>query len=378
MEVLMGKRETAYKKSGVDYGAMDPFKIMCQKAGLPTASTLLRNHGFREVRWSRGESCYLIEQPDRYLGFNIEGLGTKNLAANAQDAIYDRWSHRVIAYDNVAMTVNDFAPLGVQPLVYGFFLAAGSGTFFKNKKAARGVVDGVRAASEISSMTWACGETQTVVGNVTPEGLVLAGSSVGQIYPKNRLMSPFFIEEGDAIVLLASNEIHANGLTLARKIATTHPEGFKALMRNGQRYIDALLQPTQLYNHIVQQCLNNRIPLHYGVHVTGHGWAKLMRSPQPFRYVVDTVPPVPELFQFIQRNSKERISGKEMYHTFNMGVGFVLYVPVRHMMRVLAVARRNNVKASVGGFVERSRSGKRTVVLPKKNIRFTEDDLKVR
>ncbi len=382
----MGK--TAYELSGVDYGAMDPFKVKSQRAGVTTAR-FLREHGYREVPWSRGESCYLIEHTDRYFGFVTEGLGTKNLVVPETDPIFQAADgYPAIGQDNFAMIVNDMAPLGVQPLVIGMFMAAGSGDWFKNEMASGGIVEGSLNAAKISRATWGCGETQTVIGNVTPEGLVLAGGSFGHIYPKKRLMSPFKIRAGDDIVLFASNGIHANGLTLARKIAKYLPNGYQTHISYGdhgfRRYGEDLLQPTVLYSPIIQDCLREGIPLHYGVHITGHGWAKLLRSPKPLTYVIERIPEVPELFKLIQDMSPEvslerkRMSDKEMYKTFNMGAGFAVYVAHRWTQQVIDIADKHNVPAFLAGYVTKSQGNERYVYIRPKDITFNSEDLKVR
>lgn len=374
----MARQKTAYELSGVDYGAMDPFKVKSQRAGVTTAR-FLREHGYREVGWSRGESCYLVEHTDRYFGFVIEGLGTKNLVVPETDLMFQAaYGYPAIGQDNFAMIVNDMASLGVQPLVIGMFMAAGSGDWFKNEMASKGVVEGSLNAAKISHATWGCGETQTVVGNVTPEGLVLAGGSFGHIYPKKRLMSPFKIRVGDDIVLFASSGIHANGLTLARKIAE------KLSQKILSRYAEELLKPTLLYSSIIQDCLREGIPLHYGVHITGHGWAKLLRSPKSLTYVIERVPEVPELFKLIQDMSPEvilerkRMSDKEMYKTFNMGAGFTVYVAKRWAGRVIEIAKKHHVDAFVAGYVAESKGNDRRVEIRPKGISFNQEDLKVR
>ena len=96
-----------YAGSGVDYGALDPFKRRAQLAGRSTAG-VLRRLGVSEVEMSRGESAYLVETPDSFLAHVEEGLGTKNLVADAMYRLVpERSFYEHLAQDTVAMIVNE-------------------------------------------------------------------------------------------------------------------------------------------------------------------------------------------------------------------------------------------------------------------------------
>ncbi len=107
-----------YKGTGVDYDAMDPFKRTAQLATRETAKNLDRfNTGeFEEFEASRGESAYLIEAAKSYLAHVEEGLGTKNLVADAMYKLTGKSYYDQIAQDCVAMIVNDMVTLGALPL----------------------------------------------------------------------------------------------------------------------------------------------------------------------------------------------------------------------------------------------------------------------
>src|SRR5919106_4475962 len=104
-----------YAGSGVDYGALDPFKRRAQLAGRSTAD-VIRRMGVSEVEMSRGESAYLIESPDSYLAHVEEGLGTKNLVADAMAELTERSFYESIGVDTVATVVNDLVTTGALPV----------------------------------------------------------------------------------------------------------------------------------------------------------------------------------------------------------------------------------------------------------------------
>ena len=325
-----------YAGSGVDYGALDPFKRKAQLAGRSTAD-VLRRLGVSEVEMSRGESAYLVETPDSFLAHVEEGLGTKNLVADAMYRLVpERSFYGHLAQDTVAMIVNDMVTLGALPLAVAMHLGVGSSEWFKDDRRAGDLVDGWRAACELARCAWGGGETPTLSGVVEPSAVVLAGSAIGIIKPKERMIRAN-IRAGDAIVLFESSGIHANGLTLARAVAERAENGYLTLLGDGRPYGEALLDPTHIYVGVVEDCLNRGVDIHYAVNITGHGWRKLMRASDPFAYVIDTIPTPPPVFDFIQ--SIGSVDDAEAYGNFNMGAGFAVYVPEKDVPAVLDVAK---------------------------------------
>ncbi|OGZ96866.1 MAG: hypothetical protein A2847_00810 [Candidatus Sungbacteria bacterium RIFCSPHIGHO2_01_FULL_50_25] len=384
----MARQKTAYERL-VDYSVMDPFKVEAQEAGKETARALRRS-GYREVSWSRGESCYLMASKDGHIfGHVEEGLGTKNRVVELHRPLQPK-GYAAIAQDTVAMITNDMATLGVQPLSVLMHCAVGSSTWFLDHESARALIQGWKDACLAIAASWGGGETPTLRDVVSPCSMVLSGSAFGEVIDPKRVMSPFKIRAGDAIILFASSGIHANGLTLAREIADAYQVGYDALISSidelysFKRYGEELVRPTVLYSPIIQCCLKAGIPLHYGVHISGHGWAKLMRSPKSLTYVIERVPGIPELFTFIQRMSarvnlnKEMMSDKEMYKTFNMGAGFAVYVAKRWTGRVIGIAAKHGIDAFEAGYVTESQRNDRRVKIKSKNIEFGPEDLKVR
>ncbi|HEX2492710.1 MAG TPA: AIR synthase related protein, partial [Steroidobacter sp.] len=350
-----------YAGAGVDYGALDPFKRRAQVAGRGTAD-VLRRLGMAEVETSRGESAYLIETDETFLAHVEEGLGTKNLVADAVyrlNGVRSYYDH--IAQDAVAMIVNDMVTLGALPLAVAMHLGAGSSDWFHDERRAEDLVNGWRRACEIARCAWGGGETPTLSGVVEPHTVVLAGSAIGVVKPKQRLIRAN-IQPDDAIVLFESSGIHANGLTLARAIAARAPDGYLTPLHDGRPYGEALLDPTHIYVGVIEDCLSRGVDIHYAVNITGHGWRKLMRARGPFAYVIDRVPAPHPVFEFMQ--AQGNLDDREAYGNLNMGAGFAIYVPEKDVSLVLEVAGAFPFKALLAGHVEKSAT-RRVVIKPK-------------
>lgn len=331
------EQQMTYAGVGVDYDTMDPFKRMAQLAGRETAGNIRRLNGgeFTEFEPSRGESAYLIEAMKSYFAHVEEGLGTKNLVADAMYALTGKSYYDHIAQCAVAMIVNDIITLGALPLSVAMHLAVGTSKWFDDRARCQDLVNGWKRACDLAQCVWGGGETPTLKGVVVPESVVLSGSAMGLVKPKERLIKPENIRHGDAIVIMESSGIHANGLTLAREIATRLPNGYLTTLPDGRTYGETLLDPTHIYVRAMEALLDNGINVHYAVNITGHGWRKLMRATQPFKYVVDYLPTQLPIFNFLQEHGP--ISDKEAYGNLNMGAGFAVYVPEAQVERTLQV-----------------------------------------
>lgn len=305
-----------------DYNALDAFKRRAITAARSTAGNI--GFGFRECEESRGESAYLIDMGGAFLALVEEGLGTKNLVAEHMQAAGRGVSFSGIAYDTVAMIVNDLITVGAQPLAVAMHLAIGSDDWFRAEHRVDEIIEGWKRACNDAGCAWGPGETPKLADIVNPKSAVLSGSAIGFV-EEQHLMLGRNIEAGDRIVLLASSGIHANGLTNARRVARELEKGYDTLLVDGLTYGEWLLKPTHIYAKFVAECQRRGVDLHYGVNITGHGWRKLMRAPQPFRYRIDVRPEVPEIFRFLQ--SRNGFTDRQMYGDYNMGAGFALFLP---------------------------------------------------
>lgn len=361
-----------YKQAGVDYAKIDPLKVLAQRAAADTAGNLAQ-HGFSEVAASRGESAYVVDCGDFYLASITECLGTKALVADAMRAITGRTYYDQIAQDTLAMAINDIITVGATPISVHAYWATGGSDWFADEVRARDLVNGWRRACDQCGVSWGGGETPALAGVVEPGRVDLAASCVGIVRPKSRLTLGDKLAAGDAIVLLGSSGIHANGITLARKLAERLPDGYATRIYDVTPFGEALLVPTLLYSPVIEALATARILPRYCVNITGHGWRKLMRHPKAFTYRIDAVPSVPPVLQFIKQQAA--IDNREAYGNLNMGAGFALFVASADAERTVQIARQSNVDASIAGRVE---AGPKQVIIEPLALTFSGDDLHVR
>ncbi len=367
-----GSEPLTYQQAGVDYARIDPLKILAQQAAAATAPNLAR-HGLAEVAASRGESAYVVDCGEFYLASITECLGTKALVADQMRAITGRSYYDRIAQDTLAMAINDIITVGATPVSVHAYWATGGSDWFDDEARARDLVAGWRSACDACGVAWGGGETPALAGVVAEGRIDLAASCVGIVRPKSRLTLGEKLAPGDAIVLLASSGIHANGVSLARKLAERIGSGYGAELEDGTLYGDALLAPTTLYSPVTEALAAAGIVPHYSANITGHGWRKLMRHLGSFTYRIHTLPTVPPVLRFIEKQAG--IDKREAYGSLNMGAGFALYVDRADAKRVVEIAASLGVRASIAGEVE---AGARRVVIEPLGLTFAADELHVR
>ena len=363
----------SYESAGVRYDQLDAFKRACQRAARGT-SDLLSGHGYREPASIRGESAYLIEAEDHYLAHVEEGLGTKNLVADAVYAQSGRCFYREIGIDTVATIVNDLATCGALPISVAMHAAVGDSNWFADEHRATQLVSGFAEGCRQAGAVWGGGETPTLRGIVETPSIVLAGSAIGKIAPKSlRIVGD--VQDGDSIIFLASSGVQTNGLTLCRKIAESLPQGYATPIGDGRSYGEALLAPSVIYVAFVHECQRRGIKLNYVSHVTGHGWRKLMRLEEPFVYEITNPGPMPTLFRFMMEAGP--IAMKEAYATYNMGVGFAAYVAPSLVEATLEAARASGYTAWNAGRVHKD-GVRKSVEVSSLGISFSGESLQVR
>jgi phosphoribosylformylglycinamidine cyclo-ligase len=362
----------SYEQSGVNYELIDPLKVAAQRAAAATGAHL-GAHGFSEVAASRGESAYVVDVGPFYIASIVECLGSKALVADEMQLLTGRSYYAAIAQDTIAMAINDLITVGATPLVVQAYWAAGGSDWFGNAQRAQALVAGWKAACDTCGVAWGGGETPALAGIVEGGRIDLAAACTGLVNPKPRLSVGDRLAPGDAIVLLASSGIHANGLSLARKLAERLPDGYLSEVAPGLGYGEALLAPTLLYSPVTEALWKAGIAVHYAANITGHGWRKLLRHPASQRYRIDKLPAVPPVLKFIQQQAGQ--DDFEAYGTLNMGAGFALFVAAHDAERAAAVAREQGVDALVAGRVE---AGPKELLIEPLNIRYGDDALKLR
>ena len=365
----------SYESSGVNYDQLDAFKRACQRAAKTTAP-LLAKHGYAEPASTRGESSYLMEAADHFLAHVEEGLGTKNLVADAVYAQTGKNFYREISIDTVATIVNDLITCGALPISVAMHAAVGESAWFTDAKRMEALVEGWAEGCRQAGAVWGGGETPTLRGIVHPEAIVLAGSAIGKVYPKS-LRITGDVREGDAIIFLASSGVQTNGLSLCRLIAEQLPMGYQTPIGHGdvRTFGEALLAPSVIYVDFVARCQQAGVKLNYVSHVTGHGWRKLMRLDEAFVYEITTPRGIPALFQFLMEAGP--ITLREAYATFNMGVGFAAYVSPDAVDATLAAAKAAGNDAWVAGVVKKD-GARKAVTIPSLGLEYSGDTLQVR
>jgi phosphoribosylformylglycinamidine cyclo-ligase len=362
----------SYEQAGVVYDLIDPLKVAAQRAAAATAGHLA-GHGFAEVAASRGESAYVVDVGPFYLASIVECLGTKTLVADEMQRLTGRSFFAGIAQDTIAMAVNDLITVGATPLVVQAYWAAGGSDWFGDRDRAQALVEGWKRACDVCGVAWGGGETPALAGIVEAGRIDLAASCTGLVNPKSRLTLGERLGPGDAIVLLASSGIHANGLSLARKLAERLPQGYLTPLGDGTSYGEALLAPTTLYSPVTEALARAGITPHYAANITGHGWRKLLRHPAALGYRIHTLPPVPAVLHFIQQQAGH--DDEQAYGTLNMGAGFALFVAAADAERTAAVAREHGMPAWVAGHVE---AGPKQLLIEPLGVRWGDDALLLR
>lgn len=355
----------------VNYSQADPAKILAQHEGLATASNMPT--GYQEVDGTRGESAYVFSMGDRFGALVQEGLGSKSLIAQAVYETTGTSYFNAIAQDTVACVINDLISVGATPVVLNAYWSASSYEWLTDEKLTTDFIKGWRAACDLAQVVWGGGETQSLQGIVVPGALEFAGSAFGVIENKKHLVQGKNLEAGDAIVLIESSGVHANGISLIRELSTQVPDGYAAKLSDGSSYGEVALTPTYLYTQLLQALFAADVPIHYLSNITGHGWRKLMRATVDFTYRMTFVPEVAPIFTFIAEHAGN--DDREMHGNFNMGAGYAIYVPAGDAETVVRIAAEQGLTAWNAGVVE---SGPKQVIIEPLKITFAGDSLEVR
>ncbi|HEX5796837.1 MAG TPA: AIR synthase-related protein [Candidatus Saccharimonadales bacterium] len=363
-------KKLSYHKS-VNYSIADPAKVLAQKLGAQTSGNM--PFGFKEVPGIRGESAYVFDMGDMYGALVQEGLGTKSLIAQS---IYEETgkSHfAAIAQDTVATFINDLISVGATPVASNAYWSSSSYDWLNDKRVTEDFINGWKTACDEAQIVWGGGETQALKGIISDGSLELAGCAFGVIKPKSELVDESKLKAGDAIVLLESSGVHANGISLTREIAKKLDDGYSTRLPSGTTYGEALLVPTHLYAKPIRRMFDEGLDVHYLSNITGHGWRKIMRATADYTYTVDNPPPVQEVFGFIARQSGN--DEQEMYGNYNMGAGYAVYLPEKDAKKAVEISNTCGIKARIAGRVEK---GPKQLKIVHKNITFAGRSLSVR
>jgi phosphoribosylformylglycinamidine cyclo-ligase len=360
-----------YSKAGIDYDVLDASKRAAIRNAEATSS-LIGLHGGRVIEQSRGASAFVLELGGQQLAFVVEGLGTKSILARhwLEQTGEDRFAD--VAIDGVAAIVNDVASVGALPVVVNAYFATGGSDWHAGNTSIQSLLEGWRRGCELAEAVWGGGESPALPDLVSPKDVEIAGSSIGTVPPEWGPLLGDDLRAGQAIVLVDSSGLHANGATLARSVAAKLPDGLRTTMPDGTAFGAALLTPSVIYVPLVAELRSRGIRPSYFAHVTGHGLRKLMRAPADLVYVVEDLPPVPPVLEFLA--DQAGMTERDAYGTFNMGAGWAVYVDRDDAELVVEAAAARGMTARVAGHIE---EGERAVELTGPGISYSGAELEL-
>ncbi|MBE9114525.1 phosphoribosylformylglycinamidine cyclo-ligase [Lusitaniella coriacea LEGE 07157] len=272
-----------------------------------------------------------------------DGVGTKLKIANALNR------HDTVGIDLVAMCVNDVLTLGAEPLFFLDYLATGK----LNPEQLAEVVAGIAEGCRQSGCALLGGETAEMPGFYPAGEYDLAGFCVG-IVEKSKLLNGTQVREGDIAIGLASQGLHSNGFSLARKIVEKSGLGWDARpeILAGKSLGEELLTPTQIYVKPVLEALRAGIDLRAMAHITGGGLPenlpRCLNSGQSIAMDVKQWE-TPPIFSWLAETGE--VSEADMFDTFNMGIGFVVLVAPSQVEPTLSHFQSHQITACAIGEV---------------------------
>ncbi len=280
------------------------------------------------------------EQP--ILVSSTDGVGTKLKVAFSLNR------HETIGIDCVAMCVNDIVVQGAEPLFFLDYLATGK----LDPSQAESIVQGVAEGCVQAGCALIGGETAEMPGMYRDGEYDIAGFSVG-VVEKEQLLPRKDIQAGDCLIGLASNGLHSNGYSLARKVLLDDRtyDWDELVPDTEQTLAEAMLMPTRIYVRPFLE-LKQRFTIKGAAHITGGGLVENVPRflPEGLQAEIDLHTwKVPGIFKWIAELGQ--ISAKDMYRTFNMGIGFVIAVPQEEAAPFIKAAEQLGEKAYLIGKV---------------------------
>ncbi|MFL2926624.1 MAG: phosphoribosylformylglycinamidine cyclo-ligase [Candidatus Poseidoniales archaeon] len=285
---------STYSEAGVDIDASE----RATEALIAQIKGVNRKGDGEAIRLDNGFAG-LVKLGDGALAMCTDGVGSKLLLAEEMDSIH------TVGIDCVAMNTNDLICVGAEPLSFVDYVALDKPDEELMAKIGMGLAEGCKQ----SNCTLSGGETA-----ILPElvhGFDIAGTSVGYV-KQNKIIDGTKIAEGNTLIGLESSGPHSNGYTLIRKLF----DGDKELGKK-------LVEPTRIYVKEVMELIN-QVNVNGIAHITGGGLDNISRINDNFQYVIDNPLPVPSVFDWLQE--KGNIETKEMYRTFNMGMGMIIII----------------------------------------------------
>ena len=296
---------STYSEAGVDIDASEK----ATEALIAQIKNVGRKGDGEAIKLENGFAG-LVKLGDGALAICTDGVGSKLLLAGELDSIH------TVGIDCVAMNVNDLICVGTEPLSFVNYVALDKPDEDLMAKIGMGLAEGCRQAN----CTLSGGETAILPELVN--GFDIAGTSVGYVKQED-IIDGTKISEGDVLIGLKSSGPHSNGYTLIRKLFDGDAEIGKQL-----------IEPTRIYVKEIME-LSGQIDVHGIAHITGGGLNNINRINDNFQYVIDNPLPVLPVFDWLQQ--KGNVDDKEMYRTFNMGMGIMAIVDEKDAEKALSI-----------------------------------------
>ena len=271
-----------------------------------------------------------------------DGVGTKLKLAFILD------KHDTVGIDCVAMCVNDVICCGAAPLFFLDYIACGKNVPEKIAAIVSGIADGCRQ----SGAALIGGETAEMPGFYPIDEYDLAGFTVGMV-DKSKIIDNSKIKDGDVIIAIPSSGVHSNGFSLVRRVllkdeknAFTHSDEL------GMTIGESLLTPTKIYVKPILSLLE-KVDVKGISHITGGGfYENIPRTiPEGFGASIEEAKvKIPPIFSLIQKEGD--IPKRDMFNTFNMGVGMCVVVSAEDADKAVEILNENGEKAYIMGEVK--------------------------
>lgn len=321
---MMESRSESYKAAGVDvvagYEAVKLMKPHVESTFTKGVIGTLGGFGGLFAPDFKG-----MEEPVLVSG--TDGVGTKLKLAFLMD------KHDTIGIDCVAMCVNDIACCGAKPLFFLDYIAVGKNVPARVANIVIGIAEGCRQAG----CALIGGETAEMPGFYPEDEYDVAGFSVGMV-DKPKMIDGSHIQAGDVLIGVASSGVHSNGYSLVRKTLGINEKSVGRYSDElGMTIGEALLTPTKIYVKTVNQLLADGVKVKGISHITGGGFYENIPRMLPQNIcasIEQAAAPVLPIFDLIQKTGD--IPTRDMYNTFNMGVGLVMAVAKEDADKALA------------------------------------------
>ena len=323
---MKNSHSESYAAAGVDvtagYEAVERIKPMVESTYIPGVMGTLGGFGGMFAPDLTG-----MKKPVLVSG--TDGVGTKLKIAFLMD------KHDTVGIDCVAMCVNDIVCGGAAPMFFLDYIACGKNHPARIADIVSGITEGCRQAE----CALVGGETAEMPGFYPEEEYDLAGFSVGLV-DEEKIIDGKKLAQGDVLIGLASSGVHSNGFSLVRKIFDVEHTDLKTPRDDlgGKSLGEALLAPTRIYVKAVKALLKGGVDVHAVSHITGGGFyenvPRMMTDGLTAQIHLDSFPRLP-IFDLIQKTGN--IPERDMYNTFNMGIGMVLALPAAQARQALEV-----------------------------------------